>query len=84
MTEDLPPVAVMERPPMPKKRTTKPAPAASPELKTTVISLKGSNEWRDWVTRMAKFFRTDTAKLVDAALIEYGRKNGFTEEAPER
>jgi hypothetical protein len=52
--------------------------------KPTAITIKGSLEWRDWVDRGASHCRTDVAKLVDSALVDYLRARGFTEEAPER
>jgi hypothetical protein len=52
--------------------------------KPTALTIKGSREWREWVDRGADHFRTDVAKLVDAALIRYLKEGGFTEEAPKR
>jgi hypothetical protein len=52
--------------------------------KPTALTIKGTLEWRDWVDRGARHCRTDVAKLVDAALLEYLKARGFTEEAPER
>jgi hypothetical protein len=50
----------------------------------TALTVKGNIEWRAWVDRGAEHCRTDTAKLVDAALIEYLRTRGFTEPPPKR
>jgi acyl-CoA-binding protein len=52
--------------------------------KPTALTIKGSLEWRNWVDRGAKHCRTDSAKLVDAALVDYLKARGFDEEAPER
>lgn len=52
--------------------------------KPTAITIKGNPEWRDWVDRGARHCRTDVAKLVDAAVVDYLRARGFTEEAPAR
>jgi hypothetical protein len=52
--------------------------------KPTVVTIKGNPEWRDWVDRGAKHCRTDVAKLIDAAVVDYLRARGFSEEAPER
>jgi hypothetical protein len=48
------------------------------------LTIKGRPEWRDWVDRGAEFCRTDAAKLVDAALVEYLKQRGFDEPAPKR
>lgn len=45
--------------------------------KGTAISIKGSDEWRDWVSVLADHARTDTAKLIDGLLVEYARKHGL-------
>jgi len=48
------------------------------------MTIKGRPEWRAWVERAADFCRTDVAKLVDAALVEYLKQRGFDEPAPRR
>jgi hypothetical protein len=48
------------------------------------MTIKGRPEWRAWVERGADFCRTDVAKLVDAALVEYLKQRGFDEPAPRR
>jgi len=50
----------------------------------TALTIKGRPEWRAWVKRAAAFCRTDAAKLVDAALVEYLKQRGFDEPAPRR
>jgi hypothetical protein len=50
----------------------------------TALTIKGRREWRDWVERGANFCRTDVAKLVDAALVDYLKQRGFEEPAPRR
>jgi hypothetical protein len=76
----VPETATMAR----KKPKPAPAPEPKPEARPTALTIKGSLEWREWVQRAAKHCRTDTAKLVDAAIAEYARKRGFAEPAPER
>ena len=77
MLEQLPPVAVLDAP-MAKKKPVKVEP------KLTVVSLKGTPEWREWLRDGAKHCRTDAAKLLDAAVIEYLSKRGFTDPPPKR
>jgi hypothetical protein len=70
----------------PKKAT--PAPKAQPEPtagpRPTALTIKGNREWRAWVDRGAEHCRTDVAKVVDAALIEYFKSKGFGDPPPKR
>jgi hypothetical protein len=52
--------------------------------KPTALTIKGSLEWRQWVDRGADHCRTDVAKLVDAALVDYLKARGFDEIPPRR
>lgn len=52
--------------------------------KPVALTIKGNLEWRAWVDRGAAFCRTDTSKLVDAALVDYLKAKGFEEPAPPR
>ena len=58
--------------------------AAREDPRPTALTVKGCPNWRDWVDRGAEFCRTDVAKLVDAALVEYLKQRGFDEPAPKR
>jgi hypothetical protein len=63
----------------------KPKPKTAQENpRPTVLTIKGRQEWRGWVERAARFCRTDVAKLVDAALVEYLKQRGFDEPPPWR
>lgn len=73
---------LMAKPKAPK--APKKTPARSATDKPTAITVKGTAEWREWVNRGAKHCRTEVAKVVDAALVDYFKGRGFTEEAPER
>jgi hypothetical protein len=71
--------AVMARP---KK---KPVAAKKPSgAKPTALTIRGGLDWREWVERGADHCRTDVAKLVDAALIDYLKAKGFGEDPPKR
>jgi hypothetical protein len=54
------------------------------EPMTPAVRLACSPEWKDWVERLADHCRLDVAKVIDRALIDYARKEGFDEEAPSR
>ena len=63
----------------------KPKPnAAGADPRPTAMTIKGRVEWREWVERAAAFCRTDVAKLVDAALVDYLKQRGFDETPPPR
>jgi hypothetical protein len=64
------------------KAKTQTASKAAP--KPTALTIKGNPDWREWVDQGASFCRTDVAKLVDAALVDYLKAKGFTKLPPER
>lgn len=66
---------------MAKKK--RPAPKAE-DRRSIVITIKGSLEWKAWVDELADQFRTDASKLIDMALVQFAKANGFTKEAPRR
>lgn len=55
-----------------------------PERRSTALAIKGTTAWREWVQEAAAFCRTDTSKLVDAAILEYVQRRGFKKEPPMR
>jgi hypothetical protein len=63
-----------------KKQASQPS---KPEPRETILSLKGSREWSEWLGRLGTKFRTSKAGIIDRALTEFAEKNGF-EEPPER
>jgi hypothetical protein len=64
--------------------TPEPTPEPAPGKRPTALTIKGSLEWRAWVEGGAEFCRTDVAKLVDAALVEYLKARGYSGTAPKR
>ena len=75
--------ATMARP----KANSKAKPKAQPKTQGAnpiAITVRGPLEWREWVEQGAAHCRTDVAKLVDAALIEYLKGKGFAETPPKR
>jgi len=71
---------------MAKKRTPEPTPAPPPSQgpRRTVLTIKGTDEWRDWLERLGKHLRTPASTIVDHALVKYAKEMGFEERAPER
>jgi hypothetical protein len=76
----------METAVMAKAKRPRPAKAAKKPsgAKPTALTIRGNLDWREWVERGANHCRTDVAKLVDAALIDYLKARGFAEIPPER
>jgi hypothetical protein len=67
---------------MARKKAARPRPAQ--QRRTIAVTLKGSEEWKEWVEAGARFCRTDVAKLFDASVVHYLKSRGFEQEAPER
>ncbi len=55
-----------------------------PGPRRTVLTIKGTDEWRDWLLRLSDHLRTPTSTIVDHALVRYAKEMGFDEEAPKR
>ena len=70
---------------MAKKRATKAkSPEPEPGPRRTVLTIKGTDEWRRWLEELSDFLRTPTSTIVDHALVRYAKEMGFTKEAPKR
>ncbi len=69
---------------MAKKTTRRKPMLKTIERPAIAVTLRGSGEWKSWLEAGARFCRTDVAKLIDAALVDYLRARGFKKEAPDR
>jgi len=49
-----------------------------------VVVVPASEEWKAWIESLARYSRLDVAKLIDRAVIEFAKREGFEPEAPER
>jgi hypothetical protein len=68
-----------------KKKPSKPEPPAEDKGRNPIIvQVRGSEEYKDWATRLAKFDDRPLSSLVERALRLYSRGIGFNEEPPER
>lgn len=65
----------------PKRR---PKNVGESKRKDMVLALKGSPEWKDWVDALAEHCRTDLSKLVDRALVDLAKSEGFDPKPPQR
>jgi len=50
--------------------------------KPNVFSMRGTKEWREWLTRFATHHRMTPTTLVDYALTQAARRAGFEEPPP--
>lgn len=71
---DIPGTAVMA-----KKKADK-----TSERKPMIAQLRGSDSYKAWIERGAKFDNRSVAGLIERSVAVYLREIGFTEEAPER
>jgi hypothetical protein len=49
-----------------------------------IIGVRATDEWADWLERLAEAHRTTVAGLVDRALTEWAESRGFAEKPPKR
>ena len=81
---------------MPKKRPTDDEPMPRQPLpdqaelpfeprkaRETILSLKGTPEWSQWLGELSAKLRTTKAGMIDRALAELAERHGFRE-PPER
>lgn len=73
-------------PPMARKkdRGKEPEKRPEPSARRNVVSIRGTEEWRDWLMELAAHRRLKAADVIDQALIEYAQKYGYTKPAPPR
>jgi hypothetical protein len=71
---------------MAKKKATAPkkAAATSGGAKPTALTIRGSAEWREWLEEGAQHCLLDASKLVDIAVTQYLKSNGFQKPRPQR
>lgn len=57
---------------------------SSRDVRQTVISIKGTAEFRDWLARLADSERITVVQLLEKAVVEYAERKGYGEPAPRR
>lgn len=62
----------------------KKAPVEVSSPRKTVLTIKGTEEWKAWLERLSKHLRMPTSTLVDHALVKYAKELKFEEPPPER
>lgn len=66
------------------KKTAQPTTTPSPGPRRTVLTIKGTDEWRLWLEGLGEHLRTPTSTIVDHALVRYAKEMGYIAEAPKR
>lgn len=63
-----------------RKKTRSP----DPNRKPVAITIKGDPAWREWVEELAKHCRMSVSGVVDYALVQVAKQQGFAKKPPER
>jgi hypothetical protein len=72
---------------MAKKKAARAKPAAVEPRegrKAIAVVVRGGPDWKAWLEGLAYHCRTDVAKVIDRALIEYAKSEGYDQQAPRR
>ena len=48
------------------------------------VNIKASIEWKAWLDGLVRHCRSDAAKVIDQALIQYAKEEGYDKEVPQR
>ena len=66
-------------------RMTEPKPGKTPSGKpVSIVVLKGSREYRDWLSSFSDFSRMPISVLIDRALAKLAKEEGFPDPPPKR
>jgi predicted transcriptional regulator len=66
---------------MAKKKSGGPKPKPQGPL-PNVVSMRGQPEWREWLGRLAEKCRATPSGVIDRALAELAKREGFEEPPP--
>ncbi|HWE39568.1 MAG TPA: hypothetical protein VG406_23670 [Isosphaeraceae bacterium] len=58
--------------------------AKAEEPRRNVLSIRGTDDWRDWIHALADHCRLKSGDLIDQALIEMAQRRGFDVPPPKR
>lgn len=56
----------------------------APPTRNTVLTIKGTEEWKAWLNGLCDHVRIPASTIVDLALVRYAKEVGYTREAPKR
>lgn len=66
------------------QKKTAPAPPQADHAKMTVVSIKMTTQFRDWLAGLADQERITTVQLIEKAVVEYAEKRNHPVAAPKR
>jgi hypothetical protein len=69
---------------MAKKRTQPKVKSSESSQRATVLTIRGTQEWREWLERAANHCRVTSSTLVDIAVAKFVKDQGFEEPPPKR
>jgi hypothetical protein len=67
-----------------EKKTSKSKPLADKGRKPMIVQLRGSEEFKGWVEKIADLDRSSIAVIVEKALIQFAKTIGCNDPAPRR
>ena len=66
------------------KPSSSPGSSEEKTRRMTVMTIKGTVEWKEWLDRLADFSRLPSTVLIDVALADWAKQHGFEEPPPKR
>jgi hypothetical protein len=54
------------------------------DRETCNLTIAVSPAWKDWLTAVSRYTRSNRSTVIDAAVSEFARNRGFDREAPQR
>lgn len=66
------------------KASQAPEAPPAPVRRGTVLTIKGTEEWKGWLGGLSDHLRIPTSTIVDLALVKFAKENGYEPEAPKR
>jgi RecA-family ATPase len=69
---------------LPTEMPKKPGDVSGQPPRKSAVSIKARPEWKEWLERVAKHCRDPVAQVIDKAVAEYAKANGFEDPPPPR
>lgn len=55
-----------------------------PVRRPMAVAIKGSEEWKTWLEEAASYCRMSVSSLIDVAVTQYAKSQGFDRRPPDR
>lgn len=52
--------------------------------RSVVLTIKGADEWKEWLNGLSDHLRIPTSTIVDLALVRYAKEVGYEKAPPKR